>query len=139
MSVRAIRRRQGGDRVQLVTNGYTDTAVDPTNSRVLFNLESDGDVFVARDDGPDGVEYQWLSPGTNSGNYEVEVVISSGSFTSSAGDGVGVWTNLGTNRQWTRQQTVVGSSSVVAVFSIRPTGGSVMASATITLTAEVDA
>lgn len=76
---------------------------------------------------------EWLTGGVAS-DYEVQVVVTSGTVTGST-TGAGVWNNLGTNRSWTHASALAASSSRVLTVTIRRVSDSVVvATATITLT-----
>lgn len=69
-------------------------------------------------------------------NYEVKATLTSGTFTSGT---AGSWLNLGSEREWTARQTVVGTKTVTATFDIRKVGTTtVLGTASITLTATVN-
>jgi hypothetical protein len=70
---------------------------------------------------------EWLIPGANAANYEVEAVIISGSLTSGP-SGVGVWTSLAATQTWIRggagENIVVFDLSIrdAATMTVRATG-----------------
>lgn len=100
-----------------------------------YTLESDGDVvatttlFGSSDQG-DWIDPKAAAPGT----YEARVTVTSGSLSSGT---TGTWLALTSNRTWTVTRDTVGTSTCVFTVEIRKGSGSTLASATITLEAEV--
>ena len=101
-----------------------------------YTLESDGDVvatttlFGASDQG-DWVDPKAAAPGT----YEVRATLNSGTLTSGT---TGSWLALTSNRSWTLTQESVGAADQVDLtIEIRKGAGATLASASVTLDAEV--
>jgi hypothetical protein len=79
----------------------------------------------------------WLSLDGNVADYEIRVDLTSGTF--SSGSGIGVWLSLGVSRSWGLFQSSTGYSE--AIFNVqirRVSSGVVKATATITMSAQVD-
>lgn len=67
--------------------------------------------------------------------YDARFTITSGTLSTGT---AGTWLNLGTTRSWTRSRSALGISAVTGTMEIRDAGTLVvLATATITLTAEV--
>lgn len=99
-----------------------------------YTLESDGDIihtttlFGAIDAG------DWITPKTAApSDYEVRATIVSGTLSSGT---AGSWLALTSNHTWTKSMPIAGSSECVLTIEIRKGAGSVLSTATITLTAQ---
>lgn len=126
-----------GPRVSLAAAGNVDALnIDPADATAAFSLESDGDI-VATENGIASDLGDWISPKVGMGNYDVKATLLSGTLTAGT---TGSNLNLGTTRSWSRAQTSVGSSSAQIRLDITVTGTTtpVLATATITLSAQVD-
>lgn len=122
--------------VVITNRGITDSVISPTDADAGFRLASSGQAQELRGLGTTNVSGQWLLSGS-AGSYEVFCTVNSGSLSSGSS---GVWENLGTTREWhrTRLSNIVGTDTCVITLQIRPAGGgAVLATAQITLNAEV--
>ena len=113
----------------------TDVAATST-----YTLSSTGDITRTISGDTSGTLDigDWISPKSGMSNYECLATLVSGTFSTTAG--TGVWLNLGTSRSWSRSKGAASSgiSNCVFTLQIRQVGTTtVLASATITLSAEV--
>jgi hypothetical protein len=123
----------GGDQVQLSNVGVFSTGAG--SQTVTYTLESDGDVmsnsttFGAVDEG------DWVTPKSSApGTYEARATLVSGDTPTGT---LGTWLALTSNRSWSLTQATTGTKEAVLTIEIRKGSGSVLASATVTLYAEV--
>jgi hypothetical protein len=101
-----------------------------------YSLEFDGDVISITTDFGSVDEGDWVTPKSAAGStntYQVLATVTSGSLSSGT---AGTWLALSTTRSWTKTQASAGSSECVLTIQIRKGTGSVLTSATITLSAE---
>jgi len=133
--------------VNLTNRTVSRTSIDPQDAIAGFQLDTDGTIDSKSGDIAAGPAYttivgvEWLSSnGTNEANveadrYECFATITSGTLTTGT---TGSWLALSSARSWEKEQTVIGSSTVVFTLDIRLIGTTtVLATASITLTAEV--
>ena len=119
-------------------NGATinvdDSVVNPADATASFTLANTGNYSsLGNIAAPSGA---WVNPGANAGLYEARATVNSGSVTSGT---TGSWLALTADRTWTRTQTSVGSSSAGLGMEIRrASDGTVVASFTVNLSANVD-
>lgn len=117
---------------------YIHTTVSPANATAGFRLDNDfsadslaGAAYTER--------YTWKTGSGAAADYEARWTTISGSLSSGT---AGTWLGLGTDRVWTRTRTAdgIGSDTVVGTVEIREAAApnTVLATATITLTASVD-
>lgn len=105
-------------------------ALFPGSALASYALLSSGSAQV--DGSP--VSGEWLVSGSAS-SFEVRATVQSGALTSGT---TGSWLNLGTTREWVVERTTLGTNTCALLVEIRnASSGSVLDSATITLTAEV--
>jgi hypothetical protein len=77
----------------------------------------------------------WISPQVGMDQFEVRATLNSGTLTSGT---VGAWLSLGTTRSWNNTSSTVPGQSANLTVQIRRIGDTaVLASATVTVTAEV--
>jgi hypothetical protein len=99
-----------------------------------YRLESDGDVISITTDFGSVDRGDWITPKSAApSDYQVLATVTSGSLSSGT---AGTWLALSTTRSWTRTQEFTGSSDCTLTIQIRKGTGSVLTSATITLSAE---
>jgi hypothetical protein len=120
MSAGVIARLFGDTCTSIVSHPSTATA------SVFFS----GGFETGTDNGP----YTWLKSGSAS-NYEIFATLNSGTVT---GDSFSTWLNLGTSRSWSLTESSIGTKLGSITLQLRPVGGSVISTATISFTAEVD-
>lgn len=118
---------------------YLDTALSPTDARVVFSINSNGTVLATGDTAGTLASYNWITPTTGSTTYYVRATLTSGTFTSGT---TGTWLALSSNRSWTTGFTSnsPGSKTTTATFEIATDSGgtNVVVSASVTLEAIVD-
>ena len=122
-------------RVSISNVSISDTTVAPTNANAGYSLTSAGVINSITVSGGTVALGNWILPASAAGAaYEVRATESSGSVSSGP---IGTWDALSTTRTWTRGRVALGSESVTLIIEIRQAGsGLVLASATVTLTAE---
>lgn len=125
----AIMRMGAGALVKLLGDSVTSVVTHPSTATATYAVDSAGNV-----DGGDNGTYAWLKNGLAS-NYEINASLIGGSVT---GDTFGSWLNLGITRSWSLTRSTIGTNTGSISIQIRPAGGSVVATATITFHAEVD-
>lgn len=121
---------------RLIAANYSHMRITPDTARASFTLGSDGRVTTEGSAGPSSASsYAWLDSG-NGALYDVRATLSSG--TTPTGSAVGSWLQLSTSRSWVQTRTSTGERMCDLLIEIRPTGGgATVASATISLSAEV--
>ena len=129
----------GGDPIGLA--GYTENIVvgSPANVGVGYQLTSGG-----KEQGGFGtaasISYadirDWVTPTSNANLYEVRATRNSGALSSGT---TGTWLALTSTRTWTVTRSVIGTSTANLTIEIRLAGGpgTILASATVSMTAEV--
>lgn len=122
--------RIGGASPKLVSDSCTSIASSPSNATASVLISSGG-----VESGTDGGPYTWLKAGSAS-NYEIFATLNSG--TGFTGDAFGSWLNLGTGRSWSLTESGIGTKLGSIGLQLRPVGGSVISTATITFHAEAD-
>lgn len=114
-----------------------DTQVSPTDASASYTLENDGDIIESTGAG-NADTGDWVTPKAAAGAaYECRATITSGALTSGT---TGSWLSMATTRTWTvtRTNNAAGVDTCVFTLEIRLTAtGTVLDTATITLTAEV--
>lgn len=125
----------GVTQVNVVGGSFESTRTSPTDSIVKYQLTSGG--LEQYDDMAGYTTFNtWLLSGSAS-SYDVRATVVSGSVTSGT---TGSWLNLGTTREWTRQNTldIESSQQVVLTIELSLAGAATpIDSATVTLTATV--
>lgn len=111
----------------------------PTAKTVRYTLGTDGVAYRQAVGIPNPIPSQWLNPAdaTEADLYECRATLLSGSLSIGS---TGAWLALTSDRQWARTQSSVGISTCSILVEIRLTGGdgTILSSATITLTAQVE-
>lgn len=128
-----------GGRANITNQTITDTRISPDSATATYSLNTNGTAsqFTSAF-GTLAITGEWWSAGTVTGignNYEARWTVVSGT---PSGAATGTWLALSTARSWTVTRSSVGTTSVVGTVEIRPTGGSVVTTATITIEAAVD-
>lgn len=126
----------GGARVSLSNTTVSDSTVSPTNANARYKLEADGDIIRTLVNGGATDLGDWISPKAFAGsNYECRSTVTSGSL--SVDPSAGSWISLGSDREWSRQQSTTGTSQGIFTLEIRHSVSLVvLATATIQLDAE---
>lgn len=129
----------GGDRLTLA--GYTDSALAtaPATAGVGYQLTSGG-----KEQGGIGTASSilysdigdWVTPTSNANLYEARATLNSGAVSSGT---TGSWLALTSTRTWTVTRSVIGTASANLTIEIRLAGGpgTILASATVSMTADV--
>jgi hypothetical protein len=124
---------------RLDSDVYLDTALSPTDARVVFSVNSNGTVLATGDTAGTLASYNWITPTTGSTTYYVRATLTSGTFSSGT---TGTWLALTSNRSWVTLFTSnsPGNKMTTATFEIATDSGgtNVVVSASISLEAFVD-
>lgn len=123
-------------------NGRTinSSVGDPADAEAGYRLDQDGKIYQRTAFGgafTEIVSDNWILPhsDTLADYYESRATLTAGTCTTGT---MGTWEALTADRTWTKTQTVIGSSSCTFLLEIRiASGGSAVAFATITLSADV--
>lgn len=112
---------------------------DNTSGYARFELYSNGTLISDSTNLPTyPIPGQWLQttqPGAGTG-YEVRVSLISGNVP--AGPALSQWHSLSTNKSWLLSRIFNGTLEAVVLVEIRPVAGSVVASATFTMTVTIE-
>ena len=130
-----------GGPVQLTEWDYTYSGLGsfPTvpTTVVTLAINRNGSMTVSGTGGTEGgtepnTVVDWFKPeGAAVGDdYEVRITVNSGSFSTGT---VGSWLALSSNRTWTNTFNSIGTETIDFTIEIRPTSGSVLASANCTI------
>jgi hypothetical protein len=118
-------------------NNFSDIAIDPADATAALIFNSDGSGEM---NGTVSNPFSWFEPETVGigSSYWIRLTVNSG--TSPSGT-VGVWLALSSSRSWTLTRTTIGVSTGNYTLEIASDSGgvSVVASASITMTADVEA
>ena len=114
-------------------NNASDSAFvfSPNTATASYTLNNSGQVVL----GNSGFFENWIIPQVGMSDYEARATLNSGSITSGTLD---AWVSLGTSRTWQVVRSISGVSGANLTIEIRLTGGSVIDSATVTLSASID-
>lgn len=123
---------RGGAKVTLGSDTIDAIAIHPAGATATLAIGNNG---VATE--TPGGSYNWLTGGIPSA-YEINATFTGGT-TPTGGDSLGSWLNLGTSRSWSLTHSgVVSTTHSDLSLQIRPVGGSVVASATVTLQVDIE-
>ena len=127
----------GGATFRIDGATYTDFAVDPLDAQITLTVGSNGVLDIGTFNSGVLANYNWITPTAGSTSYFVRLAPSSGSF---SGATTNVWLATTSDRAWFVNQTSVGLSAATGTLAIATDSGgtNIVASATITLRAEVD-
>lgn len=131
MTMVALIAAYGGAVVKLTNQTFEAIATDPATATAGYRLDNAGVAYTGENGTYSAISGEWLSGGS-AGDYECFVTVNSGTLTSGP---TGGWTSLSATQTWTLARTTNGSSNVNFTIQIRPVGGSVVATATIDMTA----
>ena len=124
---------------RLDSDVYLDTALSPTDARVVFSVNSNGTVLATGDTAGTLASYNWITPTTGSTTYYVRATLTSGTFSSGT---TGTWLALTSNQSWVTLFTSnsPGNKMTTATFELATDSGgtNVVVSASISLEAFVD-
>lgn len=101
----------------------------PGAATASYSLLSNGQI-VQSNTGPNGF---WINPQVGMSSYEARATVNAGTLTSGT---VGSWVNLGADQTWELTSSAPFAQALFTL-QIRPVGGSVVSSASITLATEV--
>ena len=126
----------GGSSASVAVVSLSDLDVEATNlapstATATYSLLASGDVTAFAL--PDGV---WIFPRSGMASYEVRASVTFGTI---GGAATGSWLSLASSRTWSNSRSTVGITTGGMTVEIRRAGGdgTVLASASITLTATV--
>jgi hypothetical protein len=126
----------GGAFAQLTSKTHNAFASAPSVPTSAITIGSDGQYSRQINGVSADTSGEWWSaaPITGIGNlYEVRFTEITGTVSTGT---TGVFLALSSDRIWSVTRTTLGSKSCTGTLEIRPTGGAVVASATITLLAD---
>lgn len=131
--ITAIMAGNGGSAPVVAISNASDTVFgfSPNTTIASYSLTSAGAVVLENS----GFFENWITPQIGMSGYEVRATLNSGSITSGS---LGTWDSLAFTRSWQISRSVSGVQSANLTIEIRPTGGSVVDSATVTLSVSVD-
>lgn len=128
--------------VAISNRSVVGSTFEPNDASATYRLLNTGVAQEIEQGVTTNIPSEWLLGGSAS-DFEVRATLSSGTAPS-GGDVLGSYLNLGTSRSWTQSLAlasgVTGTRTCVLLVEIRPAGGgSVLDSASITITAQVTA
>lgn len=115
----------------------SDVAFAPSQAFASIVFRAGGTVDYIRNQQSDTIPaYNWVTPTdwVNEQAHEIRCTVNSGAV---SGDPTGSWRNMLADRSWNVVQDGVGTNTANLTIEIRQTGGSIVASGTVTLDAEV--
>jgi hypothetical protein len=128
----------GGNKVQLPVTSATSFSTGTTSTAQL-QFASSGDINGTNGSNAVTDRGDWVVPKLNMGDYDIRVILTSGTFTSGTNN---TWENLGTSRTWTKAGSI-GGGLVSCAFTVEirhsasgtvlvgPTAGGLTAEATL--------
>lgn len=112
------------------------TEVEAGSTSSGYRLRADGVAERFSTDATTPIPGEWIVAGSGD-DYECMATIVSGSALAGGSSATGTWLSMGSTRQWSIVQNIVGIKTTTLLVEIRRIGaGSSMTSATITLSAE---
>jgi hypothetical protein len=116
---------------------YVDTAISPLDAQTTLTVGADGVLDVGTLNLGVLANYDWTTPTPPAATYYVRLAPTSGSFSGSTAN---VWLALSSDQSWFVGQSGFGTNSASGTLAIATDSGgtNIVASATITLTAQVD-
>lgn len=125
------------DQIDISNQNVLDLRVLPNNARAGIHLDANGTWARIQSTLTTPIG-NWVTPTSRASAYEVRATLNSGSVdgTSAA---TGTWLAMTADRRWTVTRTTIGTSTANLTLEIRrASDGTVMDSATISLTAELE-
>ena len=121
---------------RLDSGNYLDFAIG-VDAQTTLTVGSNGELAVTTWNSGIPAFYNWITPTTGSTTHFVRMTPTSGSFN---GSSVGVWLPLTNNQAWNVYQGWLGLTMATGTLAIstNSAGTNIVASATITLRAQVD-
>ena len=122
---------------RLDSGTYLDSTFSPLDAQTTLTVGSNGVLDVGTFNSGVLDSYDWITPTTTASTHFVRLTPTSGVF---SGTTTGVWVALTTNAAWYVNQTGVGFSSASGTLAISTNSGgtNIVATASITLQAQVD-
>lgn len=127
-----------GIKVQLPVTSATSFSTGTTSTAQL-QFANSGDINGTNGSNAVSDRGDWIAPKVNMGDYDIRVILTSGTFTTGSNN---TWENLGTSRTWTKQGSV-GAGVVSCTYTVEirhsasgivlvgPTAGGLTAEATL--------
>jgi hypothetical protein len=135
----SIRNFYGTSKIvyRLDSGTYQDFAFSPLDAQTTLTVGSNGVLDVGTFNSGVLASYNWLTPTATASTHFVRLTPTSGTF---SGTTTGVWVALTTNAAWFVNRTGVGFSSASGTLAISTNSGgtNIVATASITLQAQVD-
>ena len=124
-----------GATFRLDSGSYLDVAISPGTASATLTLNSNGSLAVTTANSGTLASYNWITPTTGSTSYFVRLTVTSGAF---GGSATGSWIAVG--QAWSVIRNSLGTTSADGTLAIASdaAGTNIVASASITLTAQVD-
>ena len=121
---------------RLDSGNYLDFAIG-VDAQTTITVGSNGELAVTTFNSGVPAFYNWITPTATASTHFVRMTPTSGSFN---GSSVGVWLPLTSNEAWNVYQGSLGLTSATGTLAISTNSGgtNIVASATITLRAQVD-
>jgi hypothetical protein len=135
----SIRNFYGTSKIvyRLDSGTYSDFAVSPLDAQTTLFVGSDGSLDIGTFNSGVLANYNWITPTATASTHFVRLTPTSGTF---SGTTTGIWVALTTSAQWFVNQTGFGLNSATGTLAISTNSGgtNIVATATITLRAQVD-
>lgn len=123
--------RSGMGSVTITGRSITDTTISPTNASVSLIFNSDGS-YSSTTVGDGETSYgDWITPTAFASGYQIMATETSGTLSSGT---TATW--VSPTQTWTVDRSSLGFKTCTIRIDIRPTGGSIVATANFTLRAE---
>ena len=124
-----------GATFRLDSGSYLDFAISPAPALTTLTVNSNGSLAVTTNNSGTLASYDWITPTAGSTSYYVRLTVNSGSF---GGSATGSWIAVG--QSWSVARGSLGTTSADGTLAIASdaAGTNIVASASITLTAQVD-
>ena len=135
----SIRNFYGTSKIvyRLDSGTYSDFAVSPLDAQTTLFVGSDGSLDIGTFNSGVLANYNWITPTATASTHFVRLTPTSGTF---SGSTTSAWLALTTSAQWFVNQTGFGLNTATGTLAISTNSGgtNIVASATITLRAQVD-
>ena len=122
---------------RLDSGTYSDFAVSPLDAQTTLFVGSDGSLDIGTFNSGVLANYNWITPTATASTHFVRLTPTSGTF---SGSTTSAWLALTTSAQWFVNQTGFGLNTATGTLAISTNSGgtNIVATATITLRAQVD-
>jgi hypothetical protein len=135
----SIRNFYGTSKIvyRLDSGTYSDFAVSPLDAQTTLFVGSDGSLDIGTFNSGVLANYNWITPTATASTHFVRLTPTSGTF---SGSTTSAWLALTTSAQWFVNQTGFGLNTATGTLAISTNSGgtNIVATATITLRAQVD-